>query len=224
MNRRYYMALLPWLCFAIVDRYYGGLGPDWAAGAALVTVAFVALITRARPRLAALDAVAVVLFAAVAGLAHTLPAAVTAYSRAAVVAVLAAALAISLLGRPLTTVYLREALPPARWADPAIARLNRRLTAKWAAVATLTAVSLAAGIALGGRDAATVFNWMVPLLAVVAGAVTGPTGPDTAGEDNRQTLALLDGLVGSGPAGGSWASRPHLRAVPPPDPGQRQAG
>ena len=224
MNRRFYMALLPWLCFAIVDRYYGGLGPEWAAVAALVTVAVVALITRARPRLAALDLVAVVLFAAVAGLSHLLPAAVTAYNRAVVVAVLAAALAISLLGRPLTTVYLQEALPPARWADPVIDRLNRRLTAKWALVGMLSAASLTAGIALGGRDAATVLDWLVPLLAVVAGAVSGPSGPDTAGEDNRQTLALFDGLVGSGPAGGAKAPAPHLRALPDPDPDQRQAG
>ena len=212
MSRRFNLALLPWLSFAFVDRNYG-MGPRWAALSALATVAVVALVSRSRPRLAGLDAVAVVVFGAAAAGASLVPAADGAYSRAATIGVLGLSLALSGLGRPLTTPYVRENRPPTQWSDPRVARLARALALRWGGVGLLTSVSLAVGAALGGRGASTVFNWLIPLLAVIVGAVTSPGGPDAAGEKDRQTLAIFDGLVGAGPVPAGGSRQSHLRSV-----------
>lgn len=212
MSRRFYLALLPWLSFAVVDRNYG-MGPSWAALSALTTLAVVATVTRSRPRLAGLDALAFAVFAAVAGGCWLVPAADRSYGRAATTTVLAVALAVSAWTRPLTAPYVRENRPPTQWGDPGVARLARTLALRWAVVSVLISASLAAGAALGGRDASTVFNWLVPLMAVIVGAATSPGGPDAAGEKDRQTLALFDGLVGAGPVTDGGRRRSHLRPV-----------
>src|SRR5579863_6264448 len=127
--RTFYLALTPWLVFAVADRS-AGLGPPEAAfvASAVATVVVVSDLWLRRWRcLPLLAALIFFVFATVSVATGDAPLAAH-YDRAAAVGLLATFLFGSVLWAPLTLVYAADLVPPSRRAAAEFRRLHVRLT------------------------------------------------------------------------------------------------
>ena len=163
-----FVGFVPWIVFSIVA------GPStwiWAALAALVCTLVLAVPDWRRSRsISVLDAAALVFFAVLVVLALTLDRAALQpiEDRAQLlssVVIAVVALGSLAVGRPFTEFYAKRSTPRENWDNPTFRRVNRVLTGLWGAVFVLNALCDAA-VGFWGASP-DVFNWVVPIVAVV---------------------------------------------------------
>ena len=200
LPRAFYLALTPWLTFAVADRS-AGIGP--VASAVLAAVIGLALcgFELARHRWSLLPAVAAAFFGPLAAFSWAAGGSPPGASldRPLAAAVLAVVFAVSLVGRPVTCWYTGEDVSQGRAAS-----------ARWALAFAIIAASGFAGAAVSTSWGPTVFNWLLPIL-VLGIAVIGSSEPAVAGApraaraEEAGVAVVLDGLV---------RTTSGLRAVP----------
>lgn len=141
----YLRGFTPWIAFAVVST----IGWQWAALTGLAVSAWL-LANHRRAGVATdaliLDGSTLLYFAAVAAVAFTFPdSGLRHYSGGLSLAWLAVtAWATLAVGRPFTTGIARQQAPREIWHSPVFLRVNRVLTAFWAAAFTLTAAGVVA--------------------------------------------------------------------------------
>jgi hypothetical protein len=174
MGQQRVYALLPWIVFAVVDRY-GGQGVTWASIGALVTA--VTLLVTERDNGSGVPNVlmigAVILFAGltVAGFIYDTPHSWLAHNGRALAALGLAAIAMaSLTYIPITEHYSRPHTRPSLWRTERFHRVNVYATMMWAGIAALAALSHIAANLVNQPSAYTVLNWVVPIAMVAIGA------------------------------------------------------
>jgi len=178
------LGFLPWVAFSMISTRVGPGAVGMAALLALVLAAvFVArsIMRGESPKL--LEVTAVITFAAIGAWALLDPASddfLAFYGRGAVALILAAVIAGSLVIRPFTEQYAREAVPQQYWDSPQFHAVNRKISAAWAgAVGVMGIGHLIAGVLAaqaadngGGHPTARpgdlIFNWVIPGLLVYA--------------------------------------------------------
>lgn len=168
MDLEAYVDVVPWLLFMVIDRR-SGLGLPWAAVAAAGCGGGIAAWSYWRDRRTPIGWVAVATFGplAVIGLVANQPAQwFEPTVRSASVAVLAMAALVSLRHRPLSEAYTSERVPPPRRAESAFIRVNRRVTAGWAATAILVAASFGGDAFVASPVGLTVFDWVLPIVVI----------------------------------------------------------
>jgi hypothetical protein len=105
------------------------------------------------------------------------------YARAIAAGLLALIAFGSLLVVPFTEQYARERVPSQAWSSPTFKAINRRLTLIWALTfAAMVPFHIAAG-AIDSQATNILFNWLTPLLLVLAAmklsnALAGSTHDD----------------------------------------------
>jgi hypothetical protein len=164
-----FLGFVPWIVFSVVA------GPStwmWAALAALVCSLILAVPDlRTSRSISILDAAALVFFAVLVVLALVLDRAALQpiEDRAELlssVVIAVVALGSLAVGRPFTEFYARKQTPQEYWDSPTFKQINRVLTGLWGAVFVLNALCDAA-VGYGGANP-DVFNWVVPIVAIVA--------------------------------------------------------
>lgn len=219
------LAFTPWLVFAFASRS-GGLH---FATAALIALAWSGgLIGRSlrQGHLRAFELVTLLLFSSMALLGFLQPASWTSevapYGRA-IVACLALIALGSLLVRPFTEGYTRDLVSSAQLETRAFRSANRSASAAWSLGAILLALSFAAGASLPNPVSTTVFNWLLPLLTVLACIhFTARRWYEELSEGD-DGWATLDGALALSTSGCSEFSAPRrgrprlrlLRSLPP---------
>lgn len=163
-----FLGFVPWIVFSVVA------GPStwmWAALAGLVCTLVLALPDwRASRSISILDAAALVFFAVLVVLALVLDRATLQpiedraqlISSIVIAAVTLGSLAV---GRPFTEYYAKKDTPREVWETPTFTRINRVLTGLWGGVFVLNALCDAAVGFLGAN--ADLFNWVIPVVAIV---------------------------------------------------------
>jgi hypothetical protein len=224
MNGPLLAGLSPWLVFVVVARS----GDEHLTTAALVALAWsAALVVRSvsRGRRPVLELGAAGLFGALAlaggllapGWTH----AVSPFGRAVALGFLALGTFASLGTRPVTEHYTRDRVPDSELGTGAFRGANVALTAGWSAASAALAASFSAGALLPGFFTTTVFNWLLPLLVVLACIhYTERRWCETL-DDRQGEWAILDAALASPlsrPPAGDPAGhrRARLRSVPPP--------
>lgn len=213
MSPRLYLALVPWIVFALVGR--DSLeGVAWGAVAALV-VALVILALSIRTRsVKDLEIFAVVLFATLAVWAvsdqHDPAGVLQRFHGAIAVGVLALFAVASLAFQPFTEPYAREVVQRKYWATSRFSRINVELTLMWAVVFAAVAAAQAAAGAINTPLASAIFGWLVPAAIVLVGATqaTARWNDQFDGESMG-----LDALLNQGEL---WDARRPKGTEPPP--------
>jgi hypothetical protein len=183
-----FLGFVPWIVFAVVS------GPstwEWAALAALAcSLILVVPSFRRTHSMSVLDAVGIVFFAVMAILALVLDRATLEplEDRAQLLSsVVIAVVAFGSLaaGRPFTAYYAKQTTPREYWQSPVFLRVNRVLTALWGTVFVLNALCDVA-VGFWGADP-DLFNWVVPVVLVVAAVKITAWYPDhvTGGHDDH---------------------------------------
>lgn len=170
-----FLGFVPWIVFSVVA------GPStwaWAALAALACALVLSVPDWRRSRsISILDAAALAFFAVLVVLALVLPRATLQpiEDRAQLISsvvIALVALGSLAIGRPFTEFYAKKQAPPEVWNTPTFMKVNRVLTGLWGGVFVLNALCDAAVAYLGASP--DVFNWVVPIVAiVVAVKITG---------------------------------------------------
>lgn len=157
----------PWVLFLVIP-HDGAL--TFAALVATGVAVSAALWSRGRSGIKMLDAAAVPTFAVVAALSTAGPMAewLRVYSSGMVLCVLAAVMIGSLLRRPFTEQYAREALPAEYWWSPHLHWLNMRISAAWAACTLAAAASVTVSLLVSDHYLALSLTWLLPLLLISA--------------------------------------------------------
>lgn len=214
MSRHFYLSLCPWVCFAVADRT-GGIGPAEAAFIAAAVALLIAGHEVRADRTAVLPGLAVGLFLVDGAISlGTTPWSTMLhhYDRAAVTAVLAAAMALSLAATPVTERYTSETVAASVRSQPGFRRYNTLLTRRCAVATALVAVSLALGGTFRGALAQTVSNWMAPIAVVIVATARQRVGAPRASvrSEAAAVSGVLSGLSGvAGPVpGGPVQSAP----------------
>ncbi|MFE2529007.1 hypothetical protein ACFXEL_32820 [Streptomyces sp. NPDC059382] len=164
------MSLIPWVVFAVVDR--AAPSPQWAAlsaAATAVIIAWPSIVARS-PR--TLDLAAIVLFVALAVAAFMVgpegQEVIAHYGRTIVTGALALFVFATLPFRPFTEQYARLSVPRDLWDTPRFKHVNRVLSAGWgAAFAFMTVCHLIAAGSPDDRRLSTIFNWLLPIAAII---------------------------------------------------------
>jgi uncharacterized membrane protein len=176
-----FLGFVPWIVFSVVA------GPstwEWAAPAALVcSLILVVPDWRQTRSMSILDATGIVFFAVMAVLALVLDHAVLqpledrAQLLSAVVIALVAFGSLA-AGRPFTEYYAKQTTPREYWHSPIFKRINRVLTAVWGGVFVINALcDVAAGYLGADSD---IFNWVLPVIVIVAAVKFTSWYPDHA--------------------------------------------
>lgn len=170
-----FLGFVPWIVFSVVA------GPStwmWAALAALVCTLVLSVPDWRRSRsISVLDAAALVFFAVLVVLALVLDRAALApiEDRAQLlssVVIAVVALGSLAVGRPFTEFYAKRETPREYWDSPTFRQINRVLTGLWGGVFVVNALCDAA-VGFWGASP-DVFNWVVPVVAVVVAVkITG---------------------------------------------------
>lgn len=178
MNPRLYLALVPWVVFAVVSR--GTVdGATWGAFAAL-GVALVIVTVSARTRsVKDLEVFAVGLFAALAVWAlsdqHDPVGVLQRLHGAIAVGALALFAVVSLAFQPFTEPYAREIVQRRYWTTARFNRTNVELSLMWAVVFAAIAASLAAAGVVDTRLGTTIFAGLLPIAILLLGATQATT-------------------------------------------------
>jgi uncharacterized membrane protein len=164
-----FLGFVPWIVFSVVA------GPStwmWAALAALLCSLILSVPSwRSTRSISVLDAAGLVFFGVLVVLALVLPRAALqpiedrAQLLSSVVIALVALGSLA-VGRPFTEYYARQQTPREYWNSPVFKQINRVITAVWGLVFVLNALCDAAVAYLGVNS--DVFNWVVPIVAIVA--------------------------------------------------------
>jgi uncharacterized membrane protein len=164
-----FLGFVPWIVFSVVA------GPStwmWAALAALACSVILSVPSWRRSRsISVLDAAGLVFFGVLVVLALTLDRATLQpiEDRAQLlssVVIAVVALGSLAVGRPFTEYYARQQTPREYWDSPTFKQINRVITAVWGLVFVVNALCDAAVAYLGVTS--DVFNWVVPIVAIVA--------------------------------------------------------
>jgi intracellular septation protein A len=159
----------PWIVFTVL------CSPstwEWATLTALLVAVILVVPDWVRYReVGLLDAVSIVFFGVLALLALVLDRdgliwvedRAQLLSSAALFLVSAASLAVR---RPFTEYYARRSVPKEYWTSPLFRRVNVAITAVWTVVFLLNALCDLLVVAMPGTS--TAFNWIVPVLLLVA--------------------------------------------------------
>lgn len=165
------LAFSPWLVFAFASRS-GGVHFATAALMALAWSGGLMLRSLRQGHFRAFELSAIVLFSSMALLGFLLPEAWTRelapYGRAVTLLCLALLALGSLLVRPFTEGYTRDLVSSSQLRTTAFRNANVSATATWGLGATALTVSFVAGAFLSNPLSTTVFNWLLPLLTVLA--------------------------------------------------------
>src|SRR3954452_13771661 len=164
-----FLGFVPWIVFSVVA------GPStwmWAALAALLCSLILSVPSwRSTRSISVLDAAGLLFFGVLVVLALTLDRATLqpiedrAQMLSSIVIALVALGSLA-VGRPFTEYYARQQTPREYWNSPAFKQINRVITAVWGLVFVLNALCDAAVAYLGVN--ADIFNWVVPIVAIVA--------------------------------------------------------
>jgi hypothetical protein len=181
-----FLGFVPWIVFSVIA------GPStwmWAALAALVCSLVLAVPDWRRSRsISILDAAALVFFAVLVVLSLVLDRAALQpiEDRAQLISsVVIAVVALGSLavGRPFTEFYAKKQAPPEVWNTPTFRKVNRVLTGLWGGVFVLNALCDVAVAYLGAST--DVFNWVVPVVAIVVAVKITSWYPEHAAAQAR---------------------------------------
>jgi hypothetical protein len=162
-----YFGFAPWIVFAVVA------SPSTWEFAALA--ALIAAVVLARPDfrhhdLKILDIAGMAFFAVLAVLALFLDRSDLSDVEKYAGVISSGALAIIALGSlaftPFTEQYARDTTPREYWDSPLFKRINRNLTALWGV--TFVAIAVLSYVAVEVEDGKDWFNWILPLVLLVA--------------------------------------------------------
>jgi hypothetical protein len=188
-----YLAPLPWIVFAVMDRYQGH-GVSWAAFGAVVTTV-VLLATHRRERNGGARNVllrgALVWFALMllAGLLWDRPTDWLADNGRLVSALGFVVIAFtSVFATPVAEFYTRPHVRPSRWNTPSFRRFNMRVTLLWSLGFVIVAVSHVVAVQLGTASGYTMFNWIVPIATLVVVAYRARVEWDRFADDPEAML------------------------------------
>ena len=187
-----FLGFVPWIVFSVVA------GPStwmWAALAAFLCSLILSVPSwRSTRSISVLDAAGLVFFGVLVVLALVLDSATLQpiEDRAQMlssVVIAVVALGSLAVGRPFTEYYAKQQTPREYWNSPTFKQINRAITAVWGLVFVFNALCDAAVAYLGVNS--DVFNWVVPIVAIVAAVkftgwypdhVTGRNQPQGAHE------------------------------------------
>jgi uncharacterized membrane protein len=164
-----FLGFVPWIVFSLVA------GPStwmWAALAALLCSLILSVPSwRSTRSIGVLDAAGLVFFGVLVVLALVLPRATLQpiEDRAQLlssIVIAVVALGSLAVGRPFTEYYARQQTPREYWNSPTFKQINRVITAVWGLVFVLNALCDVAVASFGASS--DVFNWVVPIVAIVA--------------------------------------------------------
>lgn len=181
-----FLGFVPWIVFSVVA------GPStwmWAALAAFLCSLILSVPSwRSTRSIGVLDAAGLVFFGVLVVLALVLDRATLqpiedrAQLLSSVVIALVALGSLA-VGRPFTEYYARQQTPREYWNSPTFKQINRVITAVWGLVFVLNALCDAAVAYLGVTS--DVFNWVVPVVAIVAAVKFTDWYPDHVMGRNR---------------------------------------
>lgn len=181
-----FLGFVPWIVFSVVA------GPStwmWAALAALICSLVLSVPDWRRSRsISILDAAALVFFAVLVVLALVLDRATLQpiEDRAQLISsVVIAVVALGSLavGRPFTEFYAKKQAPQEVWNTPTFKKVNRVLTGLWGGVFVLNALC---DVAVGYFGAsADLFNWVIPVVAIVVAVKVTSWYPEHARNEAR---------------------------------------
>ena len=181
-----FLGFVPWIVFSVVA------GPStwmWAALAAFLCSLILSVPSwRSTRSISVLDAAGLLFFGALVVLALVLDRATLqpiedrAQLLSSVVIALVALGSLA-VGRPFTEYYARQQTPREYWNSPTFKQINRVITAVWGLVFVLNALCDAAVAYLGVTS--DVFNWVVPVVAIVAAVKFTDWYPDHVMGRNR---------------------------------------
>jgi hypothetical protein len=157
-----YLALVPWVAFALIARF----SVQAAALAALAGAVAIAAPSIRRHNAKTLELAAVAAFVGIAAAAFLLDASaadwVARYARGIAAGFLALIAFGSLLSTPFTEQYARESVPARFWLTPQFRALNQKLTLTWGFVfIAMVPCHIAAGL-IDTTRSNLVFNWAIP--------------------------------------------------------------
>jgi uncharacterized membrane protein len=164
-----FLGFVPWIVFSVVA------GPStwmWAALAAFACSVILSVPGWRRTRsISVLDAAGLVFFGVMVVLALVLDRATLQpiEDRAQLlssIVIAVVALGSLAVGRPFTEYYARQQTPREYWDSPTFKQVNRVITAVWGLVFVVNSLCDVAVAYLGASP--DVFNWVVPIVAVVA--------------------------------------------------------
>lgn len=183
-----FLGFVPWIVFSVVA------GPStwmWAALAALLCSLILSVPSwRSTRSISVLDAAGLVFFGVLVVLALVLDRATLQpiEDRAQLlssIVIAVVALGSLAVGRPFTEFYARQQTPREYWNSPAFKQINRVITAVWGLVFVVNALCDVAVAYLGASP--DVFNWVVPIVAIVAAVKFTGWYPDhVTGRDRPQ--------------------------------------
>ncbi|WP_328310352.1 hypothetical protein [Actinomycetospora sp. NBC_00405] len=183
-----FLGFVPWIVFSVVA------GPStwmWAALAALLCSLILSVPSwRSTRSISVLDAAGLLFFSVLVVLALVLDRATLqpiedrAQLLSSIVIALVALGSLA-VGRPFTEYYARQQTPREYWDSPTFKQINRVITAVWGLVFVVNALCDAAVAYLGATS--DVFNWVVPIVAIVAAVKFTSWYPDhVTGRDQPQ--------------------------------------
>jgi hypothetical protein len=193
VSPKIFLSLVPWLVFSfMINRR----GEDFAGYAAVIATAL-AIVFLVRDRdtgVKVIDVAGVVTFAvlAVACFAGGVDTErwVADYGRGTSTAVLAVIMLVSAVTVPFTEQYARQSVPKAYWHSPLFRAINRKISAAWGlAILVMAGSHLLAGFLdplsdpkQGARPIDLFFNWVVPIVLILAALNYTRRVSATAGE------------------------------------------
>jgi hypothetical protein len=195
-----YLAPLPWIVFAVVDRFEGH-GVSWASFGAIVTV-IVLLSTHQREQnggarnVLLTGALACFSLLLVAGLTWDAPTGWLAQNgrTASALGFVVIAFA-SVAHTPIADFYTRPYIRPSRWNSPAFHRFNVMATLAWAVGFSIVAISHLVALRLDTPQGYTMFNWVVPIAALVIVASRSKLAWDALADDADDATFERDALA-----------------------------
>ena len=181
-----FLGFVPWIVFSVVA------GPStwmWAALAAFLCSLILSVPSwRSTRSISVLDAAGLVFFGVLVVLALVLDSATLQpiEDRAQMlssIVIAVVALGSLAVGRPFTEYYAKQQTPREYWNSPTFKQINRVITAVWGLVFVFNALCDAVVAYLGASS--DVFNWVVPIVAIVAAVKFTGWYPDHVTGRNR---------------------------------------
>ena len=182
-----FLGFVPWIVFSVVA------GPStwmWAALAAFLCSLVLSVPSwRSTRSISVLDAAGLVFFGVLVVLALVLDSATLQpiEDRAQMlssIVIAVVALGSLAVGRPFTEYYAKQQTPREYWNSPTFKQINRAITAVWGLVFVFNALCDAVVAYLGASS--DVFNWVVPIVAIVAAVKFTSWYPDHVTGRDRQ--------------------------------------
>ena len=182
-----FLGFVPWIVFSVVA------GPStwmWAALAAFLCSLILSVPSwRSTRSISVLDAAGLVFFGVLVVLALVLDSATLQpiEDRAQMlssIVIAVVALGSLAVGRPFTEYYAKQQTPREYWNSPTFKQINRAITAVWGLVFVFNALCDAVVAYLGASS--DVFNWVVPIVAIVAAVKFTGWYPDHVTGRDRQ--------------------------------------